>query len=196
VLVLAPLYKASAEVVNDKRQKETSHEDGSRSAFILKFAETRIAEHQVCVGEEMDESSRDDNTCAKLFEYDKDDVVLRDEVEPGGEDRKEYSCTTGDQDDKEQPNAQRDVVVAIWSVAVPLFCAATNAMAGGFNQHLIGIDSTTVILTGYPHDRDNVLQSQRALPKHVRRCACAHHLHSPQSQQGFARPRRHCQHSI
>ena len=49
----------------------------------------------------MDESCRDDNTCAELLQDDEDDVRLRDYVEAGGEDWHEYSKSAGHEDNKE-----------------------------------------------------------------------------------------------
>jgi hypothetical protein len=76
VLVLAPLHEASAKVVDDERQHEPSHEDGRSRAFVLKLAKARVAKHQVCMREEMNEGSRDDDARAELLKDDKDDVVL------------------------------------------------------------------------------------------------------------------------
>jgi hypothetical protein len=78
----------------------------------------------------MDESSRDDNARAKLLENDENNVVLRDDVEPCGEYRKKNSSSTRDQNDKEQTDTQRDVVVTIWSIAVAFLVTAANAVTG------------------------------------------------------------------
>jgi hypothetical protein len=76
VLVLAPLHEASAKIVDDERQHEPGHEDGRSRALVLKLAKARVAKHQVCMREEMNEGSRDDDTRAELLKDDKDDVVL------------------------------------------------------------------------------------------------------------------------
>lgn len=105
MLLLAPLHKSSTEVVNEEGEHETGHEDGGCSAFVLQFAETSIAEHQVRMREQMNKSSGDDDTCAELLENDKDDVVLRDEVEPSCENGQEDSGSTSNQDDEEKADS-------------------------------------------------------------------------------------------
>lgn len=130
VLVLAPLHEAGTEVIDKERQKEASHEDSSCGTFILKLAEAGVAEHQVCVGKEMDESSRDDNTRAELLQDDENNVRLRDDVEAGGENWHEHSKSTGNQDDKEQAHAKWNVVFAVRCIAGFLLSATSNAVTG------------------------------------------------------------------
>lgn len=111
VLLLAPLYKACAEVVCQERQEKTSKEDSSSCTFILELAKTLVAEHKVGVGEEMYECSGKHDTGAELLEEYEDDVRLGDDVEASRQNGQKDTKGAGRQDDEEKTNAQRNVVV-------------------------------------------------------------------------------------
>jgi hypothetical protein len=96
VLLLAPLYKTSAKVIDDERKDQASHENGGSGTFVLELTQAFVTKHQLGVSEEMDKRSRDDDARSKLLQDDEDDVRLRDEVETRGKNGSEYSNGTGE----------------------------------------------------------------------------------------------------
>lgn len=102
---LAPLDKARTEVVDQEGQHQTSHEDSSGGGFVFQNTQTLVCEHELGVGEEMDECGGDDDTGSKLLEDDEDDVVGANEVELPGQDGGKHTKSTGKENDEEQADS-------------------------------------------------------------------------------------------
>lgn len=129
MLLLAPLHEAGTEVISQEGEKETSEEYGGGRSLILKLAQAFVTEHELGVGEEMDESSREHDTGTELLQNNEDDIRLGDDVEASRQNRQEDTETASDQDDEEKTDAQRDVVVAGCCITRHLAFAAAYAVS-------------------------------------------------------------------
>lgn len=117
VFLLAPLDESSAEVVCEEGKHQTSQEDCRRRSFVLELTQTLVAKHELGMGEQVNESGGQDDSGSELLQYGKEDIVLRDNVEPRGDNGQEHAESAGGEDHKQQSNPERHVVFATGGIA-------------------------------------------------------------------------------
>lgn len=104
-------HEALAEILDQERDEDASHDDSGCGALIAQLSQTLVGEHELRVGVQMDKGSRDDDTSAKLLENEEKGVRLgRHPLDH--EDWEVDTKSAGNQDDEQKADAQRDVVVA------------------------------------------------------------------------------------
>ena len=74
-----PLDESGSGVLNQEGEKKSCHEDCCRRRLVTHLPETFVFEHEIGVGEEMDEGRRDDDTRSELSEDGEDEIVWADE---------------------------------------------------------------------------------------------------------------------
>ena len=73
------------------------------------------------MGEEVDECSGNDDSSSELLEDDEGNIVVSNDVESGRQNGSEYANAARGEDDGEEANTQRDVVISIWGVTFWFF---------------------------------------------------------------------------